>query len=145
VCVIGGNGGDGGNVVFYVDPSFNTLLGFRGRSSFKAENGVDGGLEYATGPKGKDCRVAVPKGTVVFCNSTEKIIGELTSETQELVVAKGGSGGKGNAASTSRARGEKSSASPPQGGEKLILRIELKLMADIGLVGIPNAGMLGRD
>ena len=136
----GGSGGDGGNVIFTVDPNFNTLLGFRGRSSFRAANGENGDLEFANGPKGQDTRVAVPKGTIVFCNETNKMIGELTSDSDQLLVARGGLGGKGNAASTLRARGEKSSASPPQGGDKRWLRLELRLVADVGLVGVPNAG-----
>ena len=94
----GGSGGDGGSVVFTVDTSCNTLLAFRGRSSYRAENGRDGEQEYANGLKGTDCFVAVPKGTVVINNSTNVVIGELTQDGDQLVVANGGQGGCGNAA-----------------------------------------------
>ena len=137
----GGSGGDGGSVIFTVDSSFNTLLGFRGRSSFRAENGQDGGFEYSNGLSGDDFRVAVPKGTMVIDNSTNTIVGELTQEGQELVVARGGLGGGGNAALTG-VRGKTAAAkcTPAEGGEKRWLRLELKLVADVGLVGVPNAG-----
>ena len=136
----GGSGGDGGNVIFYGDESFNTLFGFRGRSSFKAEHGQDGALDYANGLKGDDMRVAVPIGTLVYCNGTGTLIGEISQKNQELIVATGGFGGKGNAAPTQKIRGEKSVATPPGGGQKRWLRLELKLVADVGLVGVPNAG-----
>jgi GTP-binding protein len=110
------------------------------RASFKAEHGKPGELDYLNGVDGSNCRVPVPLGTVVFCNETGKIIGELVSADQELVVATGGGGGKGNAAATQRVRGEKAVATPPAGGQKRWLRLELRLVADIGLVGMPNAG-----
>jgi GTP-binding protein len=110
----GGSGGNGGSVILLVDASLNTLLGFRGRSSFRAENGCDGGMEYATGVSGEHCYVPVPKGTVVRDNATGLVVGELTKDGQQLVVAIGGQGGKGNAAL--RTKGEKSVCSPPQGG-----------------------------
>jgi len=137
----GGSGGNGGSVIFTVDSSFNTLLGFRGRSSFRAENGQDGGIEYSNGLSGDDFRVAVPKGTMVIDNSTNSVVGELTQEGQELVVARGGLGGGGNAALTG-VRGKTAAAkcTPAEGGEKRWLRLELKLVADVGLVGVPNAG-----
>lgn len=135
----GGSGGTGGSVIFTVDRSLNTLLRFRGKTGFKAENGHDGDLEYANGQNGKHFFVPVPKGTIVRDNSTNSIIGELTYEGQELVVANGGLGGRGNAALGNK--GEvKGTGSPPQGGERLWLKLELKLVADVGLVGIPNAG-----
>lgn len=136
--VTGGSGGNGGSVIFTVDPSTNTLLGFRGKTGFKAENGHDGDLEYANGLNGKHFYVAVPRGTQVLDNSTNEVIGELTREGHELVVANGGLGGRGNAAL--KTKGEKSVATPPQGGEKRWLKLELKLVADVGLVGVPNAG-----
>lgn len=135
----GGSGGNGGSVIFTVDPSFNTLLGFRGQSSFRSENGADGDLEYANGVSGKDFRVAVPKGTVVIDNSTNTIVGELTREGQELVVARGGMGGGGNAA-LNGVKGKVAKCTPSEGGERRWLKLELKLVADVGLVGVPNAG-----
>lgn len=136
--VTGGSGGNGGSVIFTVDPSTNTLLGFRGKTGFRADNGDDGDLEYANGLNGKHFYLAVPRGTTVSDNATNEVIGELTREGQELVVANGGLGGRGNAAL--KTKGEKSVATPPQGGEKLWLKLELKLVADVGLVGVPNAG-----
>lgn len=135
----GGSGGNGGSVIFTVDPSFNTLLGFRGRSSFRAENGADGGLEFANGAAGSDTRVTVPKGTLVIDNSTNAVIGELTREGQELLVARGGMGGGGNAAlGVNKVKASK--CTPAEGGERRWLKLELKLVADVGLVGVPNAG-----
>ena len=134
----GGSGGQGGSVIFTVDSSFNTLMEFRGRCSFKAENGQDGDLEYANGNKGDDFKVALPKGTLIRDNSTNEVVGELTQEGEEIVVARGGLGGRGNAAF--RAKGEKSGCTSPQAGERRWLKLELKLVADVGLVGVPNAG-----
>ena len=136
--VTGGSGGNGGSVIFTVDPSTNTLLGFRGKTGFRADNGEDGDLEYANGLNGKHFYLAVPRGTTVSDNATNEVIGELTREGQELVVANGGLGGRGNAAL--KTKGEKSVATPPQGGERRWLKLELKLVADVGLVGVPNAG-----
>lgn len=112
----GGSGGNGGSVVLTVDPSFNTLLGFRGRSNHRAQNGFDGELEFANGMSGENYYLAVPKGTVVRDNSTGDLLGELTQVGESLVVAKGGLGGKGNAAL--RTKGEKSVCTPPTGGER---------------------------
>lgn len=134
----GGNGGNGGNVIFEVDDSFNTLLGFRGKSFYRAENGNDGDLEYANGLNGDDCIVQVPRGTIVRDNITNEIITELSDGKQKVIVAKGGVGGRGNAAL--KTKNEKGGSLPPQGGEKKWLKLELKLVADIGLVGVPNAG-----
>jgi GTP-binding protein len=134
----GGNGGNGGDVIFEVDNSFNTLLGFRGKSFYRAENGDDGDLEYANGLNGDDCIVQVPKGTIVRDNITNEIITELSDDRQKVIIAKGGIGGRGNAAL--KTKNEKGGSLPPQGGEKKWLKLELKLVADIGLVGVPNAG-----
>ena len=136
--VTGGSGGEGGSVILTVDSSTNTLLGFRGKTGFRAENGQNGGLEYANGLNGRNFYLAVPKGTMVRDNSTNEIIGELTREGQELVVAKGGIGGRGNAAL--KTKGEKVFVLHPRGGERKWLKLELKLVADVGLVGVPNAG-----
>jgi GTP-binding protein len=135
----GGSGGDGGSVVFTVDASCNTLLGFRGRSNYRAEHGSDGDLEYANGVNGEDFFVPVPLGTVVTDNTTQLVLGELTEPGQRLVVAGGGMGGRGNAALKTK-DGSGAGASPPQGGEKRWLKLELKLVADVGLIGVPNAG-----
>lgn len=133
----GGSGGTGGNVYLVADANVNTLLGFRGQSHFRAENGIDGDQNYANGKSGKALYVSVPKGLVVRDNETNAILGELNYPGDQLLVAKGGLGGKGNAAFKSGI--EKAIASPPQGGERRWLKIELKLVADVGLVGLPNA------
>jgi GTP-binding protein len=135
---IGGSGGDGGSVKLVADSSINTLLGFRGQSSFKATNGEDGDLEYANGLSGSDFMVTVPTGTIIRDNSTGTTIGELHENGQILEVAIGGKGGKGN--SVLRTKGEKIVCTSPTGGDRRWLRLELKLVADVGLVGVPNAG-----
>jgi GTP-binding protein len=116
----------------------NTLLGFRGSSSIRAENGDPGDLEYQNGLSGKDYILSVPTGTIIYDNSTGNSIGELSEDGQLLTVAQGGDGGRGNA--VSRTKGEKVVCIPPTGGERHWIRLELKLVADVGLVGVPNAG-----
>ena len=135
----GGSGGNGGNVMLVADRSLNTLLGFRANNNYKAEHGSPGAMEFATGVKGADCYVSVPKGTAVYDNSTGEFLGELSKEGDKLLVARGGLGGKGNA-SDKRVQGEKAKGSPPEGGERRWIRLELTLVADIGLIGVPNAG-----
>lgn len=110
----GGSGGNGGSVILTVDPSINTLFGFRGKAGFRAENGFNGDLDFANGLAGSNCLIAVPKGTVVKDNSTGIVLGELTEVDQQLVVASGGIGGRGNAAL--RTKGEKASCTNPEGG-----------------------------
>lgn len=135
----GGSGGRGGDIILTVDDSINTLLGFRGKSSFKAENGYAGELEYATGKSGASVRIAVPLGTMVKDNSTEELIGEMNYIGQEMVIATGGEGGQGNAA-VKLEKGARPKCSSPMGGQKRCIKLELNLVADIGLVGVPNAG-----
>lgn len=98
VAPTGGSGGKGGDVIITVDESINTLLGFRGKSSYRAENGEDGQLEFLNGKAGNDARIAVPKGTIVRDNSTNQIICEMNEARDEVIVAVGGQGGRGNAA-----------------------------------------------
>mmetsp|Transcript_18562 Transcript_18562/g.18641 ORF Transcript_18562/g.18641 Transcript_18562/m.18641 type:complete len:418 (-) Transcript_18562:92-1345(-) len=135
----GGSGGNGGDVLLEVNPSLNTLLGFRATNSFRAERGRDGRLDFANGLTGEKCVIPCPIGTVAIDNSTGVVLGELTKDGDRLVVARGGLGGKGNGA-TKRAKGEKAKGYPPQGGERRWIRLELKLVADVGLLGMPNAG-----
>lgn len=134
----GGSGGNGGSVKLVADSSMNTLLGFRGSSSYKATNGQNGDMEYANGLAGSDFVVKVPTGTLITENSTGLVLGELSEDGQILEVASGGAGGRGNAAF--RTKGEKAVCVPPEGGQRRWLRLELKLVADVGLVGVPNAG-----
>jgi GTP-binding protein len=109
----GGDGGDGGNIILQVDSSINTLMNFRARNHFKAENGYDGNCDYQTGKKGSDLYIPVPNDVLVKDNVTGEIITELNKNHPRYVVAKGGLGGKGNAAMN--AKGEKGTATPAQG------------------------------
>lgn len=135
----GGSGGNGGSVILRVDTSFNTLLRFKGTGSFKASPGEAGDQKFANGMYGNDFVVPVPAGTIAIDNSTGLIIGELKSSGDQLVIARGGLGGQGNAAMKA-GRGERSVCMPPQGGERRWVKLQLKLVADVGLVGVPNAG-----
>ena len=136
----GGDGGEGGDVVLCADPSLNTLVDFRFTRRFRAERGRHGQGRDRTGRDGADLRIQVPAGTVVFAVDGGEILGELTAAGDEMVVAHGGRRGLGNArfkSSTNRAPRRTTEGSP---GECRELRLELKLLADVGLVGMPNAG-----
>ena len=136
----GGDGGDGGDVVLCADSSLNTLVDFRFRRRFRAESGRHGQGRDRTGRGGADLRIQVPAGTVVIAADSGDALGELTAAGDEMVVARGGHHGLGNArfkSSTNRAPRHTTDGSP---GERLELRLELKLLADAGLVGMPNAG-----
>ena len=136
----GGDGGDGGDVVLCADPSLNTLVDFRFRRRFQADSGRHGAGKDRTGRSGADLRVQVPAGTVVIAADSGETLGELTVVGDEMVVARGGRRGLGNArfkSSTNRAPRRTTGGSP---GECRELRLELKLLADVGLVGMPNAG-----
>ena len=136
----GGDGGDGGDVVLFVNPSLNTLVDFRFRRRFRAERGRHGEGKDRTGRAGADLRIQVPAGTVVVAADSGESFGELTAAGDEMVVARGGRRGLGNArfkSSTNRAPRRTTDGSP---GECRELRLELKLLADVGLVGMPNAG-----
>jgi len=136
----GGDGGWGGDVVFVVNPNLNTLLSLHGRSLVSGERGRNGLGSNKTGAGGRSITVEVPPGTVVRDANTGEILGDLTEADQQLVVAHGGRGGRGNArfaTSTNRAPRRADNGQP---GQERILECELKLIADLGLVGLPNAG-----
>lgn len=136
----GGDGGRGGNVIVRADNSLNSLLDFRYRSHFKAERGEHGKGRDMHGRKGKSYTITVPVGSILKDAESGEIIIDFTDEGQEYIIAKGGEGGKGNphfATSTNRAP---RIATKGREGEEAWLKIELKLLADIGLVGLPNAG-----
>ena len=136
----GGDGGDGGDVVLCADPGLNTLVDFRFRRRFRAERGRHGQGRDRTGRDGADLRVRVPAGTMVFAADGGGTLGELTAAGDEMVVAHGGRRGLGNArfkSSTNRAPRRTTEGSP---GECRELRLELRLLADVGLVGMTNAG-----
>ena len=136
----GGDGGDGGDVVLCADPGLNTLVDFRFRRRFRAERGRHGQGKDRTGRSGADLRIQVPAGTVVIAADSGETLGELVAAGDEMVVARGGRRGLGNArfkSSTNRAPRRTTDGGP---GECRALRLELKLLADVGLVGMPNAG-----
>ena len=136
----GGDGGDGGSVFLVADSNLNTLVDFRYTRKFRAERGQNGMGQDCTGKSGDDRQIAVPVGTVVSDVETGEIIGDLTKAGQELLVAKGGIHGVGNTrfkSSTNRAPREFTRGTP---GEMRSLKLELKLLADVGLLGLPNAG-----
>ena len=136
----GGDGGDGGNVYLVANEGVNTLADFRVARKFKAGNGQTGAGRNKTGKSGDDLEVIVPCGTLVHEVDTGEIIGDLTEAGQRLMVAEAGRGGLGNTrfkSSTNRAPRKITNGSP---GEKRHLMLELKLLADVGLLGLPNAG-----
>jgi len=136
----GGDGGNGGNVIFQATSNMTTLLDFRYKPSFKAERAEHGKGSNKHGKGGKDLIIKVPRGTVVKNADTDEVLGDLTENDETLLVAKGGHGGKGNArfvSSTNRAPREWQQG---EFGEELTLDLELKMIADVGLVGLPNAG-----
>jgi GTP-binding protein len=136
----GGDGGKGGDVVLVADRNVHTLLDFKYRRHYRAENGKHGEGNKRTGRSGKDLIIKVPVGTVVKDAETGKVIGELTEHGQRLVVARGGRGGRGNAAFATPTRQAPDFAKPGQPGEERWIELELKLLADVGLIGFPNAG-----
>lgn len=136
----GGDGGDGGSVYLVATDALNTLADFRFQRKFRAERGHNGMGSNMTGKSGGDLRVPVPVGTLVRDADTQELMGDLVSSGQELLVAKGGFHGLGNTrfkSSTNRAPRKATSGTP---GERRNLHMELKLLADVGLLGMPNAG-----
>src|SRR3989338_2604082 len=136
----GGDGGDGGSVILQADENKNTLIDFRYTRSFKADKGGNGRGSDCTGKSGDDLFIRLPCGTLIYDNDTDELLGDLTTHLQTLKVAQGGFHGLGNTrfkSSTNRAPRQFTEGSP---GEKRCLRLELKLLADVGLLGLPNAG-----
>ncbi len=134
----GGDGGRGGDIIFRADKDTNTLIDFRFNPELKAENGKNGSGQRAAGRSGKDLVVEVPIGTVVRRDGV--VIADLVEDDQEIVIAKGGDGGFGNAHFKSSTRQTPMVAEVGEPGEEFEAALELKLLADIGLVGLPNAG-----
>ena len=136
----GGDGGGGGSVYLVADHRLNTLIDFRHKTKFKARNGAPGSGANRTGASAESLNIRVPCGTLAFDDSTDELIGELVLDNQRLLVAQGGRRGLGNAkfkSSTNRAPRKFTKGTL---GDGRILRLELKLLADVGLLGLPNAG-----
>ena len=136
----GGDGGDGGDLYLEADPQVNTLIDFRYRRHFKAERGQNGRGRLCSGAAGADLTIKVPVGTQAWDDDTDELIGDLMQAGERLLVAKGGWHGLGNArykSSINRAPRKTSEGTP---GEERHLRLEMQLLADIGLLGLPNAG-----
>lgn len=136
----GGDGGDGGSVWLVVDEGINTLADFQVQRRFAAQRGQNGMGSECTGKGGDDIEIPVPIGTLVFDADTGEQLGDLTTDGQRLLVAQGGFHGLGNTrfkSSTNRAPRQSTPGTP---GEQRTLRLELKLLADVGLLGLPNAG-----
>jgi len=136
----GGDGGRGGNVVFRADEGLRTLIDFKYRRHYRAERGTHGEGSKRHGKDGEDMVVLVPTGTVVRDAVTGEFLGDLTSHGQELVVARGGRGGRGNASFASSQNRTPTIAEKGEPGEEREILLELKLLADVGLVGFPNVG-----
>ncbi len=136
----GGNGGAGGSVQLVVDPKLTTLVDFRNGAIFRAEKGMSGGSNNKTGRGGKDTLLKVPPGTAVFDAETGEQLCDLTENGQILIAALGGNPGRGNSSfATSRVQAPRK-ATKGQPGQYRKIRLELSLIADAGLVGVPNAG-----
>jgi GTPase len=136
----GGNGGKGGDVILQVVKTLNTLAQFRHKTRFAAEDGLKGGRSDMTGRSGNDLIVAVAPGTIVYDNKSGEVLGDLTEPDQQLVVARGGRGGRGNARFANSRDQTPRHAEKGEPAQEFELRLELKLIADIGIVGVPNAG-----
>ena len=135
----GGDGGRGGNVVFVASRNENTLARFRFEKELRAERGQDGGKQRKHGKNGADLIVEVPVGTMATTDGG-KVLADLTEDGQQAIVAQGGRGGFGNAHFVSSTRQAPKFAEKGEPGEAHSLQLELKMIADVGLVGLPNAG-----
>ena len=136
----GGNGGNGGNVIVVADSNLRTLMDFRYKRNYKAENGSNGGTSLKDGKSGGDIRIKVPVGTVIKNSADKSIIADLDKNEKSIIIAKGGKGGKGNSNFATATNQTPRYAEPGFPGEEKNIILELKLIADIGLVGFPNSG-----
>lgn len=136
----GGDGGKGGDVILEVNPTLNTLYSFRYKNRFDAQNGSSGGKNNQTGRSGLDTIIQVPPGTLVYDADEDYLVGDLVDPGQQLVVAQGGRGGRGNTRFKSSVNQVPRLAEKGEPGVERRLRLELRLIADIGIIGVPNAG-----
>ena len=136
----GGDGGDGGSIIIVGDKNIKTLMDYSYRSIYKAENGGDGRNKKQFGKKGEDLILKVPVGTLVKDYDTDTVIYDVKHDKEEFVICKGGKGGKGNVHFKSSIRQAPRFAEPGEKGEEKTIKLELKLLADVGLIGLPNVG-----
>lgn len=136
----GGNGGKGGDIIIRADSQLSTLLDFRYVRHYKAENGKPGGANNRTGKSGKDKLILVPCGTVIKDLETKDIIADLVNDGEQVIVARGGRGGRGNAEFASPNNQTPRFSEEGEPGEERYLLLELKVIADVGIVGFPNVG-----
>jgi GTPase len=136
----GGDGGDGGSIYLIADSGINTLIDFRYTRLFKAQNGENGSGKQCSGKKGEDLIIKVPVGTVVYDADSDALLGDLTQDGDKLCVAQGGHRGMGNIHFKSSVNRAPRKTTKGQPGEKINLCLELKVLADVGLLGLPNAG-----
>lgn len=136
----GGDGGRGGNVILKVDPSVNTLLDFRYKKEFKAQDGKNGEGARRSGKSGQDLYISVPKGTIVKDIDKGSIVADLSNDGQEFIIAKGGKGGRGNQHFATPTRQVPNFAEAGKQTKEKNIELELKMLADVGLIGFPNVG-----
>ena len=136
----GGDGGKGGDIIFVVDKGMNTLSDYRHRRKFAAENGEEGGKRNCHGKKGADLILKVPEGTIIRDAESDKVIADMSGDNQRQIVLRGGNGGLGNQHYATSTMQAPKYAKPGQEGIEIEVRLELKVIADVGLVGFPNVG-----
>jgi GTPase len=136
----GGDGGRGGNIVFKTTSSLNTLATFRHKNQFVAQDGARGGPNNMSGKSSPDLTILVPMGTMIYDETSNELIGDLVERSQMLIVCKGGRGGKGNQHFATSRNQVPRTAERGEPSEQKKIRLELKLIADVGIVGVPNAG-----
>lgn len=136
----GGDGGNGGSCIFIVDPNLRTLADIRYHSIYKAGRGGPGGKNNRHGKNGEDREISVPPGTIIKSKVPDTVLADLVKDGDKFITCKGGRGGKGNSHFKSSQNRSPRKAQPGKNGNKGIFQIELKLLADVGLVGLPNSG-----
>ncbi|MDC0152460.1 GTPase ObgE [bacterium] len=136
----GGNGGRGGNIIFATNPNLHTLQDIRYRRLYKAQNGKSGGANKRTGKSGEDLVIQVPCGTIIKDLNTNNVVFDMIKENENYIICQGGIGGKGNYNFKSSVQQTPRFSQEGIPGEELHVELELKVLADVGLVGLPNAG-----